>query len=169
MTTGDAPRSARAEPLYGERTGQTWALLQEQTDVQLDPFGRAVLATLAPARAARVLDVGCGCGQTVLELAEIVGPRGHVVGVDISAPMLARARERCPALPGGDLCRADAQTHPFAPGLFDAVFSRFGVMFFADARLAFANLHRALRPDGRLASSTSRSSVATDRCMWAAR
>jgi len=117
----------------------------------IDPLGRAALARLPPASGARVLDVGCGCGQTLLELAEVVGPRGRVVGVDVSEPMLVRAGERIAAHPEIELVRADAQTHAFAPATFDAVFSRFGVMFFQDARAAFANLRAALRPGGRLA------------------
>jgi len=101
----------------------------------------------------RVLDVGCGVGQTTLELAERVGPSGSVLGIDISTPMLARARERARAagLANVRFENADAQTHAFTPESVDLVYSRFGVMFFADPTAAFANLLRALRPGGRLA------------------
>jgi SAM-dependent methyltransferase len=104
---------------------------------------------LAPGQS--VLDVGCGCGQTLLQLADLVGPSGRVVGVDISPPMLARARERAAARPEISLVEADAQSYPLPPASFDAVYSRFGVMFFEDPRAAFANLSAALRPGGRLA------------------
>lgn len=118
----------------------------------LDPLGRIVLARLGPRAGERAVDVGCGCGQTTLELAELVGPSGRVLGVDISEQMLERARER--TVESGhrtiELVLADAAVHPFEPAAFDLVFSRFGVMFFEDAAAAFANLHRALRPGGRL-------------------
>jgi SAM-dependent methyltransferase len=74
-----------------------------------------------------------------------------VLGVDISEPMLERAGQRVAQQPAIEILVGDAQTHPFAPADFDAVFSRFGVMFFEDERRAFANLRRALRPEGRLA------------------
>jgi SAM-dependent methyltransferase len=117
----------------------------------LDPLGRAAMAALPLAPGARVLDVGCGCGQTLLELADVVGPQGRVVGVDISPPMLARARELTAGRPEIEAVLADAQTHALPPASFDAIFSRFGVMFFQDARVAFANLRAALRPGGHLA------------------
>jgi ubiquinone/menaquinone biosynthesis C-methylase UbiE len=149
MSDADAP--LRADQAFRHQAGAAWVLLQEQTDIQIDPFGRAALAKLDLTTGARVLDVGCGCGQTLLELAELVGPRGHVLGVDISEPMLERARERVAGQAVVELCCADAQTHPFPPADFDAAFSRFGVMFFEDASRAFANVGRALRTQGRLA------------------
>lgn len=149
MSASDSrPSVAQA---FRERAGEAWALLQEQTDAQLDPLGLAALAKLRLAPGARVLDVGCGCGQTLLELAAIVGPQGRVLGVDVSEPMLARAQERTAAHPAIALLCANAQTHAFEAGSFDALFSRFGVMFFEDARAAFTNLRRALRPTGQLA------------------
>jgi len=98
-----------------------------------------------------VLDVGCGCGQTTLELAARVAPNGAVLGIDISQPMLSIARTRAKGLAGVRFLEADAQTYAFEPGAFDAIHSRFGVMFFADPTAAFANLRRALKPGGRLA------------------
>ncbi|HVZ73094.1 MAG TPA: class I SAM-dependent methyltransferase [Polyangia bacterium] len=151
----DAPRSPLATPAFSAQAGEAWVRLEDRTDAQIDPFGRAAIARLAPVTGERVLDVGCGCGQTLLELAECVGPSGRVVGVDVSAPMLTRARERVAghAEHGAqiDCVLADAQTHALPPESFDALYSRFGVMFFEDARAAFANLRRALRPGGRLA------------------
>jgi len=87
----------------------------------------------------------------LLQLADQVGPEGRVLGVDISELMLERARQRTAARASVSLCLADAQTHPFAAAEFDAAFSRFGVMFFQNARDAFANIRRALVPGGRLA------------------
>jgi SAM-dependent methyltransferase len=149
MTPPEPPR--RADLTFADRAGEAWVRLQDQTDAQIAPFGRAALAKLPLPAGAGVLDVGCGCGQTLLELAQVVGPGGRVVGVDVSAPMLARAKERVAGHGEISLVLADAQRHVFPPRHFDALFSRFGVMFFEDARAAFANLWAALRPGGRLA------------------
>lgn len=137
---------------WNARTGETWARLQDLLDRQLEPLGRAALQKLAPQPGWRVLDVGCGCGQTSLALAEAVGPDGAVLGVDISEPMLAVGRRRADDQRLKNLIfrQADAQIEPFAPE-FDGIFSRFGVMFFADPQAAFRNLWAALRPGGRLA------------------
>src|SRR6185503_5359802 len=123
--------------------------MQRDLDAQLEPFGVAVLSKLGLVSRESVLDVGCGAGATSLMLAERVRP-GEVVGVDISAPLLARARERGGALSNLRFELADAQTLAFGGARYDAVFSRFGVMFFADPVAAFRNLGAALRPDGRL-------------------
>jgi len=109
------------------------------------------MARLSLHAGARVLDIGCGCGQTLLQLADLVGPSGHVLGADVSVPMLARARERVVDHPEIALVCGDAQTEVFPRAAFDALFSRFGVMFFEDARAAIANLRGALRPGGQLA------------------
>jgi len=139
-----------ASQSFVEKAGEAWARLQDRTDALIDPLGRVAIDRLGVAAGERVLDVGCGCGQTLLQLADGVGPSGHVLGVDISPPMLARAKERAAGRPTIALALGDAQTYAFAPGAFDAVFSRFGVMFFDDARAAFRNLRAAARPGGRL-------------------
>jgi SAM-dependent methyltransferase len=114
---------------------------------------KLLLARAAPAAGERVLEVGCGTGATLFALAAAVGPRGRVVGIDISEPMLSFARRR--AAEGGlanvSLVLGDAQTYGFEAGPFDLVVSRFGVMFFADPVAAFANICGAARPGGRLA------------------
>jgi SAM-dependent methyltransferase len=119
----------------------------------ITPFGERAMAALAPRPGERVVDVGCGCGGTSLALAQRVGASGSVLGVDVSEPMLGRARERAAAegLANVRFVAGDAQTHAFAPGSVDALFSRFGVMFFVDPTAAFANLRTVLQPDGRLA------------------
>ncbi|MFN8545324.1 MAG: methyltransferase domain-containing protein [Candidatus Binatia bacterium] len=134
-------------------SGPKWVALSDPLDAQLAAYGERTMERLALHAGERVLDVGCGCGATTLALAERVAPGGAVMGIDVSRPMLARARERAAAAGAADVTfvRADAQTHPFAPPPFDALFSRFGVMFFADPAAAFANLRTALRPDGRIA------------------
>jgi SAM-dependent methyltransferase len=133
---------------WNGNVGDSWAAQQERLDRQLDPLGRAALAALAPRTGERVLDVGCGSGQTTLQLADAVGPTGRVVGVDISLPLLAAARRR-PRDEHVSFVQADAQTHAFEHP-FDAIYSRFGVMFFADPVAAFASLRRAMEPTGRV-------------------
>lgn len=99
----------------------------------------------------RVLDVGCGTGLTTREAAR-AAVAGSAVGVDLSAPMLERARRLShdQGLTNVTYQQADAQLHPFPPADFDVCISRFGTMFFTDPVAAFTNISRALRPDGRL-------------------
>jgi SAM-dependent methyltransferase len=129
-----------------------WVRHQEVLDQALEPYGRAILETAQPKAGERVVDVGCGCGWTSLVAAEMVGKAGAVLGVDVSAPMLERARHRAKAsgLSNATFTVADASTHPFEAA-FDLLISRFGVMFFADPAAAFTNLRRALEPGGRVA------------------
>lgn len=136
---------------WNDTAGRTWAEVQEPLDRQLAPLGRAAMAALAATPGERVLDVGCGSGQTSLELARAVGPGGAVLGIDLSAPLLEVARRRASGLERLGFVQGDAQVFPFAPESFDAAFSRFGVMFFADPVAAFVNIRSALKPGGRLA------------------
>jgi SAM-dependent methyltransferase len=145
------PPNAAQVAYWNDTAGRTWADLQELIDRQLEPLGARGIRMLAPAAGERILDVGCGAGATTLALARAVGPTGAVVGVDISRPLLDRARHRALCAANVSFIEADAQTHAFALASFDAVFSRFGVMFFAEPAAAFANLRRALKPGGRLA------------------
>ena len=147
-------QSANAAQIdYWNRTaGQTWVQYQDQLDRQIEPLGREGLKVLNPSVGERVLDVGCGCGQTSLQLAKSVGPSGTVTGMDISAPMLDVARAR-PVLEGSappTFVECDAQTAELGEDVYDAIFSRFGVMFFSDPIAAFKNLRGALKPHGRL-------------------
>jgi SAM-dependent methyltransferase len=129
-----------------------WVARQAHTDVTLAPVLAAALDYAAPRTGEQVLDIGCGCGASTLALAHAVSD-GRVLGVDISTPMLATARTRAEAagIANIDWHEADATTAPLPGGAYDLLFSRFGVMFFADPIAAFTNLRRALRPDGRLA------------------
>jgi len=137
---------------WNEEAGLRWVRLQQQLDAQINQLGLFAMQHADVQSGEHVLDVGCGCGQVALELAERVGPQGTVLGVDISAPMLARARERQSerGLKNLTFLQADAQTYRFESAGFNLLFSRFGVMFFENPAAAFANLHTAVRPGGRL-------------------
>jgi SAM-dependent methyltransferase len=133
-----------------EATGD-WVTYQERYDRMLEPFAGLILQAAALSPGEQVLDVGCGCGATTLAAARAVAP-GTAAGIDLSAAMLARARENAAhaGLLNASFEQADAQVHEFGAS-YDAVISRFGVMFFADPVVAFANLLAATRPGGRLA------------------
>ena len=135
-----------------------WAEQHERQDRALAGLAEAALSLAAPQPGERVLDIGCGAGTTVLELAARVGPSGHVMGADISQQSIARACERIAAagLRQAEAICADVASHQFGPGSFDLVFSRLGVMFFNDRAGAFANVHRAMKPAGRLALAVFR-------------
>jgi SAM-dependent methyltransferase len=115
------------------------------------PFTAMILAAAGLRPSGNVLDVGCGCGGTTLAAARLVAP-GQATGLDLSAPMLARARADAEAsgVDNAVFLQGDAQVHPPGPARFDAVLSRFGVMFFDDPVAAFANIRSASRPAGRL-------------------
>ncbi len=156
MTDSTDRHQAQVE-FWNGAGGAKWLDQQTRTDAMLAPVADALLAAADIRPGARVLDIGCGCGATVLALATRVGPVGRVLGIDVSAPMLARARERAAGLDQVELRAADAAAHRFEPASMDRLVSRFGVMFFGDPVAAFANLLQALKPDGRLVFACWRS------------
>jgi ubiquinone/menaquinone biosynthesis C-methylase UbiE len=131
--------------------GQRWADRQAAQDILLAPVLDILIDRARLKTGERIIDVGCGSGATSIAFAEKVGPSGHVLGIDVSGPMLARARQSAPAGLPIEFVLADATVHPFEPASYDLLASRFGVMFFADPALSFANMRKALRPSGRLA------------------
>lgn len=131
--------------------GQRWADRQASQDVLLRPIADLLIEHAGPKPGERVLDIGCGAGSTTVAFAQAVAPNGFVLGVDISGPMLTRARASAPKSLPLDFVLADATTYPFDPASFDLLASRFGVMFFADPVASFVNLRHALKPSGRLA------------------
>ena len=130
--------------------GEYWARQQEHLDRTLAPVTGPLLAFAEPRAASTVLDVGCGCGATTIELARAVGPSGRIVGVDISEPMLARAKERLREFANTTCLLGDAADLPLQDFSAELIVSRFGVMFFGDPVAAFANLRTGLVPGGRL-------------------
>ena len=131
--------------------GKRWADRQHVQDIVLKPIADVLIDRARLKAGERVIDVGCGSGDTSIAFAQRVGPSGHVFGVDVSGPMLARARANAPKELPVDFALADATVYPFDPASFDLLASRFGVMFFAEPSRSFANLRKALRPSGRLA------------------
>jgi SAM-dependent methyltransferase len=131
--------------------GQRWLRRQPSQDALLAPIAELLLDRARPGVGEVVLDVGCGCGATTFALARRVAPTGQVLGIDVSAPMLERARHLAPKGLPVEFVLSDATVHPFEPDRGDLLCSRFGVMFFADPARSFANLRRALRSGGRIA------------------
>jgi ubiquinone/menaquinone biosynthesis C-methylase UbiE len=142
---------------WNTEAGRAWTARQESWDTAMKPFSDASLIRAQVAAGERVIDIGCGCGATSLQLAQLVGPKGKVLGVDVSKPMLDRAKQRGAGNPVLSFAEADATTYAFERGAADLLFSRHGVMFFAEPERAFANLRSALKPSGRLAFSCFRS------------
>lgn len=140
--------NAQQATYWNDGAGPTWAELQEPLDRQLEPLGRRAMAELDLGAGKRVLDIGCGAGATTLALSST---GAEIVGADISGTLLGVARRRAEGLAGVAFLQADAQTFAFEPASFNAVFSRFGVMFFADPAAAFANIRRAMKPGAKLA------------------
>ncbi|MBA4209212.1 MAG: SAM-dependent methyltransferase [Parvibaculum sp.] len=157
MSTPDRKLDARGPnadqiDYWNGDAGEKWARHQDRLDAMLAPFSRAVLSLAGVSAGERILDIGCGCGATTFDFAAAAGDTGRALGADISAPMIARARERAAALgSSAEFLLADAASHDFAPGSFDILASRFGIMFFEQPVDAFRHLRGALAPGGRTA------------------
>ncbi|HEY2864692.1 MAG TPA: methyltransferase domain-containing protein [Casimicrobiaceae bacterium] len=130
--------------------GQRWVAMRQDIDRFVLPFGEAALEVAAPRLGERVIDIGCGCGETSIEIARRVGRTGSVLGIDVSQPMLAFARAQSAppdaarlAFEEGDAAEARL------PADTDLLFSRFGVMFFSQPSPAFHHLRKSLRRGGR--------------------
>lgn len=140
---------------------RVWATGYARIDAIFAPVLAAALEAAAPRPGERAIDIGCGSGTSVLALAAAVGPDGQVVGADIAAESVAVAERRIAAagLAQAKVLLGDAGSHAFPEGGFDLLFSRFGVMFFADPVAAFRNLRAALRPGGRFSAAAFRAAA----------
>jgi len=143
--------SLRRDDWAGEM-GDRWLANLDQFESMMQPVGQALLARAAFKPGERVLDIGCGGGDNTRSIAVAVAPSGYVLGLDVSPALIAEAQRRAAqsTVPCIDFLAADAATvvPPAAP--FDRLFSRFGVMFFADPPAAFAHLQSLLPPGGRI-------------------
>jgi SAM-dependent methyltransferase len=147
-----ATNTDQADYWNGE-AARHWLAYQQRYDEMGRPFTLRLVDAIHAAATQAVLDVGCGSGATTLAAGRLVGAEGRVLGIDLSAPLIGRARVRA-AAEGQRWVRfelGDAQHHPFEPERFDAAISRFGLTFFSDPVAGFANILRALRRGGRLA------------------
>ena len=151
MTESSIANTAQYE-YWNNVAGPRWVGLGGFVERRVRAVNHLLLARSAVMPRESVLEIGCGTGAATVPFAEVVGQRGRVVGVDISEPMLAGARQRLAASGLGNisLLEADAQVYRFEPNHFDLITSRFGIMFFADPVAAFSNLLPAARPGGRL-------------------
>ena len=136
---------------WNSTAGRAWVESQELLDRVFKPIEALLVDAVISASPRAVLDIGCGTGGTTVAIARRLGDKTSCTGVDISEPMIEAARLRAAhdATPPTFIV-ADAQTYELEPARFDAICSRFGVMFFSDPVAAFANLRRAARDDGRL-------------------
>ncbi|MEV8319226.1 class I SAM-dependent methyltransferase [Streptomyces sp. NPDC059900] len=150
--SGPASPNSRQAAAWNGPVGTHWATHHDRYDTMLSGVNDALFEAAAIAAGDRVLDIGCGSGITT-RIAARRAAQGHAVGVDISAPLLDRARASTASdgITNAAYELADAQTHAFPAAGYDVVISRGGVMFFADHTAAFTNIGRALRPGGRLA------------------
>jgi SAM-dependent methyltransferase len=130
--------------------GEYWTSNQDRLDRTLAPVTGPLLAFAAPRVGSTVIDAGCGCGASTIELTRAVGAAGRVVGIDLSEPMLAAAAERLRQFPNANFLLGDAAELPLRDLGAELIVSRFGVMFFGDPVAAFANLRTGLAPGGRL-------------------
>ena len=131
------------------RLGAEWAARGAALAPLLDPPAAAGLAHLGLAPGQSVIDLGCGAGPSTRALCDAVGPGGRVLGIDISPDLVRAAREHLAGRSGVSVIEADAASHVFDGERFDALYSRFGAMFFDDPGAAFSNLRSALVPAGR--------------------
>jgi SAM-dependent methyltransferase len=147
----DSP-NAREVQYWNSALTRPWAEMHEPIDRLFADLTQTVLDLASPRVGERVIDIGCGSGTTVLELARRVGPGGFVLGADISQQSIDKARQRIAAagLSHAEASLCDVSVHAFAPDSFDLAFSRFGVMFFADPVATFINLRRGMKRGGRL-------------------
>ncbi|MBD3832794.1 MAG: class I SAM-dependent methyltransferase [Brevundimonas sp.] len=152
MTQSPIPPNQTQSALWNARGGEVWVEQQQLLDRLFLPFERLLADEVAAGGARNILDIGCGAGATTLAAARRLAPDGQCTGLDISAPLITAARRRAEneGLTNAHFIAGDAQGHDFAPNSFDAVISRFGVMFFDDPTEAFANLRRAVLDGGAL-------------------
>ena len=137
---------------WSGKGGDIWVERQNAMDTMLSPLGEAALNKLNFNEEENVLDIGCGCGHTTLNIAKRIGPSGNVTGLDISEPMLIRAKESAVEMSiTNTLFKCvDVQTEDLGDQIYSAAFSRFGVMFFEDSIAAFKNINKSLISGGYL-------------------
>ena len=144
-------KNIKQKQFWSGAGGDVWVDKQREMDIMLNPLGERVIQGLDLKEETKILDIGCGCGATTLEIAKLVN-QGEVIGVDISEPMLERATQTASdmALTNISYQVKDVQVDEMPNKYFDIAFSRFGVMFFEDPFEAFNNINHSLKDNGQL-------------------
>jgi len=144
-------KNAKQKDFWSGKGGYYWVEKQSEMDIMLNPLGEKALAKLDLQSNSKVLDIGCGCGATTLEIAQIASD-GAVTGLDISVPMLDKAKSEAKnkGIENVDFKVVDVQVEQLAYEEYDFAYSRFGVMFFDDPFEAFKNIFSSLRTAGEL-------------------
>ena len=144
-------KNVKQKEFWSGAGGDVWVNKQKEMDIMLNPLGQRAIDKLDLSNGKRILDIGCGCGATTLEIAKMI-PEGKIIGVDISEPMLNQARKDAleMSLSNTEFVVQDVQTDEISKDAFDIAFSRFGVMFFEDSYEAFKNINNALKIGGQL-------------------
>ena len=130
--------------------GTRWVAQQERTDTVMAEIAALTIERARVQPGETVLEIGCGCGGATRGLSQAVGPKGEVLALDVSAPILVSAVRQFSEASNIKFVQGDAASYRFPEGVADLLFSRFGVMFFGDPAAAFANMRRALKPNARM-------------------
>ena len=141
-------KNAKQKECWSGKGGDYWVVKQSEMDIMLNPLGKKALDKLDLKNNSKVLDIGCGCGATTLQIANKL-PDGSVIGLDISVPMLDRAKSEAgnQAITNVDFRVVDVQVEQLALEEYDFVYSRFGVMFFEDPYEAFKNIFSSIKDE----------------------
>ena len=144
-------KNAKQKDFWSGKGGDYWVEKQSEMDIMLNPLGEKALTKLDLKSNSEVLDIGCGCGATTLEIAKQVS-EGTVTGLDISVPMLDKAESEASiqGIANVDFKVVDVQVDQLASEKYDYVYSRFGVMFFDDPYEAFKNIFSSIKEGGEL-------------------
>ena len=144
-------KNAKQKDFWSGKGGDYWVEKQSEMDIMLNPLGEKALTKLDLKSNSEVLDIGCGCGATTLEIAKKVS-EGTVTGLDISVPMLGKAESEASiqGIANVDFKVIDVQVDQLASEKYDYVYSRFGVMFFDDPYEAFKNIFSSIKEGGEL-------------------
>ena len=144
-------KNTKQKDFWSGKGGDYWVEKQSEMDIMLNPLGEKALAKLDLKSNSKVLDIGCGCGATTLQIAQKV-LEGTVTGLDISVPMLDKAKSeaKIQGITNVDFKVVDVQVEQLAYEEYDSVYSRFGVMFFDDPFEAFKNIFSSVRTGGEL-------------------
>lgn len=137
---------------WNEKKGKIWVSLESNIDKMLGPLGHHAIKILNPKSGEKILDIGCGTGSTSQSLSKLVGENGLITGIDISEPILRFAKNQLENrnIKNIDFIQEDAQTFNLSNFNYDAIFSRFGIMFFEDPFFAFKNIKKSLNSRGRI-------------------